>query len=124
MRLRIQRREFPLELVLEGEIELRRLAGLAMAQDGLRFARVVVAVVIEEDDFAADFRLQPAGGQDFGEEKPLREEPARLLAETDDRRGAHGGTLRRRRCGRAEQRLAAATLNSTQAAQPIRLYQR
>ena len=56
-----------------------------MAQDGLGFARIVVAVVVEENDFAADFCLQPAGGQDFGNEKPLREKSAGLLAETDDR---------------------------------------
>ena len=122
--LEIERREFALQLVLEGEIELRRLAGLAMAQDGLGFARIVVAVVVEEDDLAADLRLQPPGGLDFGDQEPLREEPARLLAETDDGGGGHGvGNA----CAGVAVGPSAAwmtRLNSTQAAQPMKLYQR
>ena len=35
----------------------------------LRFARVVVAVVVEENNLAADFRLQPPGRLDFGEQE-------------------------------------------------------
>jgi hypothetical protein len=60
-----------------------------MPQDGLGFARVMVAVVIKEDDFAADLRLQAAGGADFGHQKTAREKPARLLAKTDDGGAAH-----------------------------------
>ena len=85
--LQEERREFALQLVLEGEIEPARRAGLAVAQDGLRLARIVVAVVAEEDDLAAELRLQPPRGPDLGEEEPAGKEAARLLAETDD--GAH-----------------------------------
>ena len=60
-----------------------------MAQNGLRFSRVVVAVMAEENDFAADFLLQPPGRLDFGEQEPSREKPARLLAETDYRCRTH-----------------------------------
>ena len=80
----MQRREFALELVCEGEIEYRRFLGFAMAEDGLGFARIVVAVVIEENDFAAHFLLQPPGRLDFGGQKTFREKPARLLAKTND----------------------------------------
>jgi hypothetical protein len=52
----------------------------------------VVAVVVEENNFAADLALQPTGGLKFCEQKPLREKPARLLAKTDDGRGAHIGS--------------------------------
>ena len=82
--LEVLRRKFPLDPVFEGEVELGRLIGFAMAQDGLRLARVVVAVVAEINDFAADFRLQPPGRLDFGNQEPPREKPARLLAETND----------------------------------------
>ena len=96
-----------------------------MAQDGLGFARVVVAVVAEEDDFAAEFRLQSPGRLDFGDQEPFREKPARLLAETDDRRGSHdlGGAGVVRLPG-AQQRPGEPALNSTQAAHPMKLYQR
>ena len=40
-----------------------------MTQNGLGFARVMVAVVTEENDFAADFGLEPPGRLDFGNEK-------------------------------------------------------
>ena len=68
-----------------GEVEDRRLVGLAMTQNGLGFARIVVAVVAEKNNFTADFFLQPARGLDFGDEEAFREKPAGLLAETDDR---------------------------------------
>ncbi len=106
------------------KLSWRRLAGLAMAQGGLRFARVVVAVVVEEDDLAADLRLQPPGRLDFGDEESLREKPARLLAEADDRGAGHG----------VDDVLAGVAvgpdvawmirLNNTQAAHPMKLYQR
>jgi len=44
----------------------------------------MVAVVIEENNFAAELRLQPVGGLDFGHQEALREKPARLLAKADD----------------------------------------
>jgi hypothetical protein len=61
-----------------------------MTKDRFRLARIVIAVVIEKNDLPADFRLQAPGGKDFGGEKSLRKDPAGLLAETDDRRLAHG----------------------------------
>ena len=82
--LEVQRRELALELVGEGEVELDRLARLAVAQDRAGLAEVVVAVVAEEDDLAADLRLQPPRRLDLGDEEPPREEAARLLAEADD----------------------------------------
>ena len=97
--LEVERRELALDFVLEGEVKLRRLIGLAVAQDGLGFARIVIAVVAEEHDLAADLRLQPPRGLDFGDEKPPREKSAGLLAKTDDRGCAHAaaGAFRGRR---------------------------
>ena len=85
--LEVQRRELPLDLVVEGEVELDRLARLAVAQGGAGLAEVVVAVVAEEDDLAADLRLEPPRRGDLGVEVAPREEAARLLAEADDGRG-------------------------------------
>src|SRR5258708_24165546 len=56
-----------------------------MPEEGFGFARVVIAVVIEEDDLAADLGLQAARGADFGDQKTPRKDPARLLTEADDR---------------------------------------
>jgi hypothetical protein len=44
----------------------------------------VVAVVIKENDFAANLALQAASGLDFREKKTARKNPAWLLSETDD----------------------------------------
>jgi hypothetical protein len=60
-----------------------------MAKDGFCFARIVVAVVTEENDFTADFALQAAGCLDFCEQEPFREKSAGLLAETNYW-GTHG----------------------------------
>ena len=84
MVFKIKRRKLALDFVFEGEIEGRRFVGLAMTQHGFRFARIVVAVVIKENDFAADFALQPPRGLDFGKQKAFREKPAGLLAKTND----------------------------------------
>ena len=81
-----ERRELLLNLVREGEIEAPRLSGMRFAQDGHRLARVVVAIVIEENDLSADLLLQPARGLEFRVKKTARKYPARLLSETDDRR--------------------------------------
>jgi hypothetical protein len=55
-----------------------------VAQRGLGLARVVVAVVAEEDDLPAELRLEAPGGEDLGGEEAPREEPAGLLAEADE----------------------------------------
>ena len=94
----MQRREFALDFVFESKIEVRRLVGFAMAQNGFRFARIVVAVVKEENNFAADFFLQPPRGLDFGNEKSFRKKSARLLAKTDDGCAAHAVAARCRFC--------------------------
>ena len=100
-----QRRELALDLVVEGEIEPDRLAGLAVAQDGLGLARIVVAVVAEEDDLAADLGLEPPGRLDLGDEEAPREKPAGLLAEADDRAAVMGWLAPPRRRAGAERGL-------------------
>jgi hypothetical protein len=45
--------------------------------------------VIEENDLTPDLLLQAPGGLKFGEEESLGENPAGLLAKTDDRGIAH-----------------------------------
>src|SRR6185437_10375764 len=55
-----QRGKFALQLVGESEIEHGGFVGRAMAQYGASLARVVVAVVIEEHDFTANFGLKAA----------------------------------------------------------------
>ena len=81
-----ERRELLLNLVREGEIEAPRLSGMQLAQDGHRLARVVVAIMIEENDLSADLLLQPARGLEFRVKKTARKYSARLLSETDHRR--------------------------------------
>ena len=70
---------------------------MPLAQDGVRLAAIVIAVVKKEDDLAANLLLEPARGRDFGVEKSLREKAARLLTEADDRLAHAGrdGALRR-----------------------------
>ncbi|HEX7568968.1 MAG TPA: hypothetical protein VF492_00545, partial [Verrucomicrobiae bacterium] len=82
--LEMKRGKFPLDFVCERKIEHRWLIGLAMTQDGLGFARIVVAVVTEENNLAADFRLQPPRRLDFCNEKASRKKSAWLLSEAND----------------------------------------
>ena len=79
-----------MEPILEGEIESRQFAGFSMTQDGLGFTWIVVAVVVEEHDLAAEFRLEPPRSTDFRDQEAAREKAARLLAEADEGGGAHG----------------------------------
>ena len=102
-----------------------------MAQQRPGFARVVVAVVIEKNDLAADLLLKFPRGLDLGEEESSREESARLLAEADDRGGRGGGRGGGHDAGdpssgrgRAPARSCNTTLSITHARQPITLYQR
>src|SRR5262249_45234944 len=109
-----ERRKFPLNLVGHSEVQLRRLVRLAMAQEGFRFARIVIAVVIEKNDFAAQFLLKPPRGLDFGEQKSPRKKTAGLLAEANDGRRGHAfwsaagseasRRFRRRSCRRVAKR--------------------
>ena len=78
----MKRGKLPLDFVLEREIQVGRFVGFAMAQDGFCFTRIVIAVVAEENNFAANFFLQPPRCLDFGKQKSFWEKPAGLLAET------------------------------------------
>jgi hypothetical protein len=49
----------------------------------------MIAVVKEKHDFATNFLLKLSGGDNLGIEKSFWEKTARLLPETDNRRG-HG----------------------------------
>ena len=101
-----------LELVVVGKVELRRLASLAVRQDGAGLARIVVAVVIKENYLATDLGLQLAGGLDLGDEKAFGQKTAWLLAKADDRLGGHLDV---------SSRMAEST---RQSAQPMSGYQR
>jgi hypothetical protein len=62
---------------------------MSFSQDRYRLARIMIAVVKEKHDFATNFLLKLSGGDNLGIEKSFWEKAARLLPETDDRRG-HG----------------------------------
>lgn len=79
-----------MEFVFEREVKPGRFLGLAMMQEGPGFARIMVAVVVEENDLAAEFRLEPPRRADFRHQEAAWEKAAGLLAEADDRGGAHG----------------------------------
>src|SRR5262249_5214779 len=121
--LGVEGRELPLDLVGDGEVEVGRLPGGAMAQDRAGLAGVVVAVVVEEHDAAADLRLQPPRRPDLGHEEAPREEPARLLAEGDHRLVAHAARLASLGV-RGPTAAWSARLPAMQMAHPITLYQR
>jgi hypothetical protein len=87
--LEIERGEFALDLIVEREIQLNGFPGFAMVQRGACFSRVMIAVVIEENKFTADFRLEPTRGSDLCDQVTPRKKTARLLAKADYRRGAH-----------------------------------
>jgi hypothetical protein len=48
----VRRRELALELVFEGEVERLLRAGLPVVKRSLRFPRIVVTVVAEEDEIS------------------------------------------------------------------------
>src|SRR5579872_4196939 len=93
--LGVKRREFPLYLIGEGEIQGERLTEAAVADDGLGFARIVIRIVAKEDDSTADFLLQPQSGPNLRHEVAAREEPARLLAKANHGLAAHVGVTPR-----------------------------
>jgi hypothetical protein len=78
-----------LYLVIESEVQLNGFPGLAMVKRRARLARVMIAVVIEENNFPADLGLKPAGSLDLGDKVASRKEAARLLAKTDHGSGTH-----------------------------------
>ncbi len=63
--------------------------GMSFSQNRYRLARIMIAVVKEKHDFASNFLLKLSGGDNLGIEKSFWKKAARLLPETDNRRG-HG----------------------------------
>lgn len=120
----MQRRKFPLKTVGESEIQLRGFPGFAMAQECPGLARIVVAVVVEEDDLAADFFLESACGVNFSGEKSFREKSTWLLAEANDGGWTHGTDNTGAASSVGPRAVWIIRLNSTQMAHPIKLYQR
>jgi hypothetical protein len=92
--------------------------GMSFLQDRCRLARIMIAVVKEKHDFTTDFPLKLSGGDNLGIEKSFWKKPARLLPETDNRRGhdCYDDFAKMVRCN--------TRLNTSTATQPIRLYQR
>src|SRR5204863_9287053 len=121
--LGIERRELPLHLARDGEVEVGEVAARPMAQDRACLARVVVAVVAEEYDAPAELGLQPPRRPDLGDEEAAREEPTRLLPERDDGGVAHAARPSAAPGGDGST-ACSRRLNATHATQPMRLYQR
>ena len=61
------------------------MTGMSFSQDRYRLARIMIAVVKEEDDFSADLLLQAPSRRNFSEQESLGKKSARLLAETNNR---------------------------------------
>src|SRR5262245_27224960 len=121
--LGVERRELPLNLAADREVERRRPTASAEPEDRARLARVMVAVVAEEHDAPAQFRLEAPRRLDLRDQEAPREEATGLLAERDDRPRAHAlpATSATARGPRAAW---SSTLNAMHAAHPMRLYQR
>ncbi len=77
----IKRRKFALDTVSKGEVKLRRLAGLTMTQESSRFAGIVIAVVEEENNLAANFTLEPKRGLDFCNKENASEKIRRVAGQ-------------------------------------------
>ena len=116
----VQRGELALNFILKREIEGQRRIRLAVAERGLGFVRIVIAVMVEEHHLAPDLRLEFPGGGELGEEKAPRKKSAGLLAEADKGGGVHA----RAAAVGVGRRNSKPRLKSMQAAQPMRLYQR
>jgi len=121
--LRVERGEFSLKLARDREVERGGRAGRAMTQDRSRLARVVVAVVTEVHDAPAHLLAQAPGGQHLGDQEAPREEPAGLLAKSNDRLDAHAARPGSAGAGGLKT-VCSSILKAMHAAQPIRLYQR
>src|SRR5262249_46189306 len=121
--LQVKRRELSLNLAADREIERRRLLGSTSTEDRPRLARVMVAVVAEEHDAPAQFRLEAPCRLDLRDQEAPRKEATGLLAKSDDRLRAHA--LPATSATASGLRTAwSSTLNAMQAAHPMRLYQR
>ena len=71
--------------ILELKIQGYFPTALLVSQNGVRLARVMIAVMKEKDDFSPNLLLQTAGRQNLSEQESLGKKSARLLAETNNR---------------------------------------
>src|SRR5262245_19079572 len=83
--LRIQRGKLLLDPILELKIQSCFLIFVLISQNGTCLTWVMIAVVTEKNDFAADLLLQTAGGRNFSEQESFGKKSAGLLAETNNR---------------------------------------
>ncbi len=81
----VERRKLLLDPILELKIQSYIPFAVLVSQNRDRFARIMIAVVKEKDDFSSDFLLQTARGQNLSDQKSLWKKSARLLAETNNR---------------------------------------
>jgi hypothetical protein len=81
----VKGRKLFLNSVFELKIQRCFPVAVLVAQNGTRLARVMIAVVTEEDDFSTDLLLQSASCRNFSEQESLGKKSARLLAETNNR---------------------------------------
>ena len=81
----VERRELLLDPIRELEIYCDIPLVLFVSQNSDRFARIMIAVVKEKDDFAANLLLETSSRHDFSDQKSLGKKSARLLAETNNR---------------------------------------
>jgi hypothetical protein len=54
-------------VVFEGKVKLHRLIGFTVVKNGSGFARVMITVMKEENDFTSNFILQAARSLNFCE---------------------------------------------------------
>jgi hypothetical protein len=81
----VQGRKLFLDAILELKVQ-RYLAAAALISHNCNcFARVVIAVMKEKDDFSPDLFLETPRRDDLSKQKPLGKKSARLLAKTNNR---------------------------------------
>src|SRR5262245_38748997 len=81
----IERGKLLLDPILELKIQSYFFVGMLVSQNGSCLARVMIAVVKEKNDFAADLLLQMASRRNFSEQESLGKKSVRLLPETNNR---------------------------------------
>jgi hypothetical protein len=74
-----------LDPILELKIQSCFPVAVLLSQDRDRLARIVIAVMKEKDDFAADLFLKSASCLNLSDQESLWKKSARLLAETNNR---------------------------------------
>jgi len=81
----VEGRKLLLDPIFELKVQRYFVATAPVPHDGNRFARVVIAVMKEKDDFSPDLFLETPRRDNLSEQKPLGKKSARLLAKTNDR---------------------------------------